>query len=243
MANPLQQTTAKEMEREINRFRKNGKLICIRNVDHNCDNREFENACRERLTLAEDVKFLWPAPDRRGRKNRGLVFLGFDDREDCKAALNQLHGGFDFNGLRVKVAKSYRVRNAQRFSEDLIVNSLRMIATAPMHLLARASRRAPVLEAMKNLAAASPEDAERILEPFLSRPTATISTSSSGVVPVLGAGPIEEPTTSATSCNDTVQPETVAVQSEDVTMQEDSEDLDSGLQWPGANDSLSDIDY
>ncbi|CAH0055483.1 unnamed protein product [Clonostachys solani] len=128
-------------------------------------------------------------------------------------------------------------------AEGQLISCINAIAAAPVYLMARVRGRAPISEALATLAAVNPEAARSLLDALHSHPVATVPDPSFRIFPVLGASPIREPTASATSYNDTIQPETVAVQSEDVTMQSDKEDTESELKFPGADDPLSDIDY
>ncbi|CAH0028912.1 unnamed protein product [Clonostachys rhizophaga] len=305
MANPPQFYKAKALKEALKPFEKNRRLICIRNINYSSDARQFEEACRKLLTIADDVKFL------------GKVYLGFDTRPDYIIALQQISEGFDFEGLKVVVERSGKGPNpknqvastpassiaasastpalapapapapapdtatalslalslvsalapvpapalapapvpalalspaaapsenqpeaqmvapTERLSVETIISYIDELATAPLPLLARAGEHARVSELVASLAAAFPETVKCLVEApcFQSESAATGSASGSSTVPVSGAGPIEEPTTNATSCNNTVQTETAAAQSGDITMQSDKDGAESEGGW------------
>lgn len=77
-------------ESEVALLRRRRRLLVAKNINFNAPRAAFKNACRERLSQPDTIRFIWRPSTNPRRPHLGWAFLGFDNRPDCHRAQTEL---------------------------------------------------------------------------------------------------------------------------------------------------------
>ncbi|CAH0054866.1 unnamed protein product [Clonostachys solani] len=96
-----------EFESRIGVYRRRQRLLVARSIHFQASRVDFETACRAKLSNPDSVQFFWQESNNRRHTHRGWVMLGFDTRENCRLALNEL-ANFRVRNRDVNISKASR---------------------------------------------------------------------------------------------------------------------------------------
>lgn len=78
-------------ESEVALLRRRRRLLVAKNINFNGPRAAFKNACREKLSQPDTIRFIWrPSTNPQRPHHLGWAFLGFDNRPDCHRAQTEL---------------------------------------------------------------------------------------------------------------------------------------------------------